>query len=145
MARASVRLHFSSDVRLVDVAHSATEAVGRLAGLDEEAALDTALAVREAVINAVVHGNREAEGVEVSLELSAGTEGLVARIGDRGAGFAPDAQPDPTDAENLMKSSGRGLLLMRSFVDEISFRSRRGGGTEVELVKRRGGTGGPVE
>jgi serine/threonine-protein kinase RsbW len=115
-----------------------------LAGLDEDEALNVGLAVREGVINAMVHGNEKSpdRSVTVRFEVAAGE--LRIHIRDQGAGFDPSSAQDATAGENLLRTSGRGLLLMRAFVDEVSF-SNDGGGTEVTLVKRSGtdGTVGP--
>lgn len=132
-----VSLVIPSEIKLVDVVHEAAERVAQLAGFDAEAALNVGLAVREAVINAILHGNRRDQGLKVRVTLSAGRSGLKATVRDRGNGFEPSRAPDPTSAANLMRTSGRGLLLMRAFVDDVTFRDAAGGGTEVILTKRR--------
>ena len=133
----SVKLVISSEVRLVDLVHAASERMAALAGFDDDESLNVGLAVREAVINAIVHGNREDPELKVNVTISAASDGLTARVWDQGEGFDPGAAPNPTEGDNLLKSSGRGLLLMRAFVDEVEFRRRKSRGTEVVLVKRR--------
>ena len=133
----SVKLVISSEVRLVDLVHAASERMAALAGFDDDDSLNVGLAVREAVINAIIHGNREDPALKVNVTISAASDGLRARVWDQGEGFDPGAEPNPTEGENLLKSSGRGLLLIRAFVDEVEFRRRKGRGTEVVLVKRR--------
>jgi len=140
-AGTTVRLVLPSEVRLIDLVHATAENVAGLAGFDEDEALNVALAVREAVINAICHGHEEDPRRKVQVTLAAGTRSLRIRVCDHGAGFDADSMPDPTVGDNRMRSSGRGLLLMRAFVDQVRFRRRSGGGTEVTLIKRlpRGG------
>lgn len=137
-ARTAVKLVLPSDVRLVELAHAVTERIGEAAGLDAGAALDLGLAVREAVINAIVHGNRKDPSQEVELTFATGGRGIRIRVLDRGTGFDPESLPDPTAPENVLRNSGRGLLLMRSFVDDVRFRYREGRGMEITLIKSLG-------
>lgn len=131
----SIRLELSSEIKLIDLVHSATEKMAEFAGLDEDEALNVGLAVREAVINAMLHGNRQQSQLPVNICLSVEQGLLRAVITDEGAGFDPARAADPTQGENLMRDSGRGLLLMQAFVDRIDFRRRGNGGMEVEMVK----------
>jgi serine/threonine-protein kinase RsbW len=132
----SVKLIIPSDIKLVDLAHAASERVAELAGLDEDQALNVGLAVREAVINAVLHGNHGDPALKVTVTLSTRPGRLRASVRDEGNGFDPSRRPDPTAEENLLRSSGRGLLLIEAFVDELDIRKVPGGGTEVVMVKR---------
>jgi len=95
------------------------------------------MAVRECIVNAVVHGNRYSQDKKVHLDIERSPERVVVTIKDEGSGFDPNSLPDPLAPENLMRQSGRGLLLTRTFVDEFSLNSRPGAGTEVRLVKNR--------
>ena len=133
----SVKLVLSSEVRLIDLIHMAAEKVAQLAGFDEDDALNIGLAVREGAINAVVHGNGSDPSLEVNITLTANDEGFSAHITDEGEGFDPDAAPDPTEEDNLLATSGRGLLLMRAFVDDIVYSRRESRGMEVTLTKRK--------
>lgn len=135
-AATTVRLVLPSDVRLVDIVHAAAEKMAELAGLDADAALNVGLALREAVINAIVHGNGRDPGLLVRVALRIGGEELRATVSDQGPGFDPAVEPDPTEAPNLLNTSGRGLLLMRAFVDDVRFRRRSKGGMEVVLTKK---------
>jgi serine/threonine-protein kinase RsbW len=147
-AGTSVKLVISSEIRLIDLVHSASEKVAELAGFDADEALNVGLAVREAVINAVLHGNRQDRRLKVNVTLESDDDGLRATVRDEGHGFDPSATPDPTDGENRLRTSGRGLLLMQAFVDEVRFRRPRGGGTEVTMTKRRAtgmGRNGTIE
>ena len=132
----SVKLSMGSEIRLVDLVHEASHKLAEIVGFDEDGAMNVALAVREAVINAITHGNHKDPERTVELTWTANGSGMVVRIRDEGEGFDPALARDPTSAENLLRTSGRGLLLIRAFVDEVKFRRRRGRGMEVTLVKR---------
>ena len=134
-AATSVKLVISSQVKLVDLVHAASEKMAEAAGFDPDEALNVGLAVREAVINAIVHGNKQAPDKQVDVVLSANEDELTATIRDQGGGFDPAATPDPTDDPNLLMTSGRGLLLIRAFVDEVEFKEKKQG-MELTLRKR---------
>jgi serine/threonine-protein kinase RsbW len=136
-----VKLVIPSEVTLVDVAHAATEKMAELAGFDAEGALNLGLAVREAVINAMLHGNGQDPALDTNLTLSVLSDGLQARVRDHGSGFDPDNTPDPTEGDNLLRTSGRGLLLIRAFVDDVEFESAADGGTVITMTKRHPSTG----
>ena len=131
----TVKLLVSNEVRLVDVIHAASETMAGLAEFETDDALNLGIAVREAVINAIVHGNRMDPSRKVEVSLEARPRSIRARVRDHGAGFDSDATPDPTVGENLMRTSGRGILVMRAFVDSVDFRFREGRGMEVTLMK----------
>ena len=113
------------------------------AGCDEDERSNLALSVREAVVNAVLHGNKLEPGkcvrLEVTLEftLERGLERgeLAVQVFDEGTGFDLDAVPNPLAPENLLKPTGRGILLMRNFMDEVSFEFPDSGGTLVLMRK----------
>jgi serine/threonine-protein kinase RsbW len=87
------------------------------------------------MVNAVVHGNSYSSHKRVHLEIERSSTGLTVTIGDEGEGFDLSSLPDPLAPENLLRQSGRGLLLIRAFMDEFDLHPRPGGGTEVRLVK----------
>ncbi len=140
-AATSVRLVLPSDVKLVDLVHAATEKMAEFAGFDPDDALNVGLAVREAVINAMVHGNHQDPALKVRVTLKVGRRGLQAKVSDEGNGFDPNNSPDPTAEENLLNTSGRGLLLMKAFVDDVRFRRRASRGMEITLIKRKNESG----
>jgi serine/threonine-protein kinase RsbW len=107
---------------------------GRL-GLDEDEQHQIGMAVRECTVNAVVHGNRYNKHKKVHLQIERSDKDLTVIIGDEGAGFDLNSLPDPLAPENLLRQSGRGLMLARAFMDEFDLHPRPGGGTEVRLVK----------
>ncbi len=104
------------------------------AGLNDDQRFGMAMAVREAAVNAVLHGNEydPAKRISVSLE-NTGTD-LVITISDQGRGVDPDQLPDPLAPENLLRGTGRGIFLIRSFMDEVHFRQLHPG-TELTLIK----------
>lgn len=104
-------------------------------GMSEDDREQFGMAVRECMVNAVVHGNRYSSNKVVHLKVERTEEQLAVTIGDEGSGFDFASLPDPLAPENLMRQSGRGLLLIRAFVDEFDLHARPGGGTEVRMVK----------
>jgi len=92
------------------------------------------MAVEEAVMNAIKHGNDEVRDRKVYVLFRLEKDRFYAKISDQGKGFCPDDVPDPTAETNLEKTSGRGVMLMKTFVDECRYNSC---GNSVELVKRR--------
>lgn len=93
------------------------------------------LAVEEAVVNAIRHGNQLDPQKKIRIAYQVTEDAFLIRICDEGCGFDPDAVPDPTHEANLEKPSGRGLLLMRYYMTEVHFLD---GGTTVVMCKRRG-------
>lgn len=137
----SINLTISSEIRLVDLVHEVTQRTAELAGFDEDEALNVGLAIREALINAIHHGNSEDPSKPVEIELRIDpSRGMLLTVRDHGNGFDPEASPDPTDAEHLLDTSGRGLLMMRAFVDEVEFDRAEGDGMEVRMLKKFGGS-----
>ncbi len=92
------------------------------------------MAVEEAVMNAIKHGNAEDLSKKVMVHLRIEPDRFYAKITDEGGGFCPDDVPDPTDDANLEKTSGRGVMLIKSFVDECRYNKC---GNSVELVKHK--------
>lgn len=135
-AATTIRLFISSEIRFVDLVHEVAQKVAELVGFAPDDALNVGLAVREAVINAILHGNKNdpTRRVEIRLdEPRAG--GIRIRIRDQGDGFDPEGTPDPTAAGRVLETSGRGMLMIRAFVDDVEYRYRKGRGMEVTLVK----------
>ena len=133
----SLKLVLSSEVRLIDLIHTAAEKMAHIAGFDADDALNVGIAVREGAINAIVHGNGSDPKLEVHVTLTANDDGFFAHITDEGDGFDPDAAPDPTQGDALLASSGRGLLLMRAFVDDVVYVRRKKRGMAVTMTKRK--------
>jgi serine/threonine-protein kinase RsbW len=104
------------------------------AGLDEDQRFHITMAVREAAINAVLHGNEYDPSRQIEVGLENTGKDLVIRIADQGHGFDPEKILDPLAQENLLRSTGRGIFLIRSLMDEVHFRQLNPG-TELTMVK----------
>ena len=135
-----VRLQIPSNFELLDVIQVASDRLAVLAGLDDDAVHWIGVAVRESVINAIKHGNREDYGklvtVEFSISPAADPTEFIVRVLDQGEGFDPQEVADPLAPENILKSSGRGIFFMRSFMDDVVLRRASEGGMEVRMVKK---------
>ena len=136
----TVRLQIHSNFEMLDFVQVVSDRMGQLAGLDDDAVHWIGVAVRESVINAIKHGNREDYGKLVTVEFTfappARPSELVVRVLDEGQGFDPQEVADPLAPENILKSSGRGIFFMRSFMDDLTLRRGAGGGMEVRMVKK---------
>lgn len=135
-----VRLQIRSTFEMLDFVQLVSDELGHMFGLEEDAVHWVGVAVRESVINAIKHGNREDDSKMVTIEFSLDapehpTE-LVVRVVDQGEGFEAKAIADPLAPENLLKSSGRGIFFMRSFMDDVQLRRVPEGGMEVRMVKK---------
>ena len=129
-----MQLRLDSVISTVDAAELCAKGLAREGGYEEEQVDRLGMAVREAAANAVTHGNAYStdKSVHFSVEMNDGR--LVVKLRDEGEGFDPVEVPDPTSVENLLKASGRGLLMMRALVDEVDVRNASPSGTEVVLV-----------
>jgi len=94
------------------------------------------MAIREAVTNAVVHGNKQDDSKQIRVAIKSSPQEIEISVHDEGAGFNPAEVADPTATENIMKTSGRGIFFMRNFVDEIEWLNPPEGGTTVKMIKR---------
>jgi len=135
-----IRLRMHSSFDMLDVVQLVSDRLSAIAGFDEDATHWVSVAVRESVINAIKHGNREDEGKFVTVEFAftprdAPTE-LEVRVRDQGEGFEPEEIADPLAPENMLKSSGRGIFFMRSFMDDVALSRHPEGGMEVRMVKK---------
>jgi serine/threonine-protein kinase RsbW len=134
-----VRLEFSSSLDVLEVVAVMSDQVGRLIGLNDDAMHWVTMAVRESVINAVRHGNQNDQHkrvfVEFILNRAPDPEGLTVRVRDEGEGFDPSGVADPLSPENVLKSGGRGVFLIRSFMDEVVLQRAPEGGMEIRMVK----------
>lgn len=136
----TVRLQIHSNFDMVDFVQVVSDRVGQLAGMDEDSVHWIGVAVRESVINAIKHGNREDYGKLVTVEFTfapvAGPRELIVRVLDEGEGFDPQEIANPLAPENILKSSGRGIFFMRSFMDDVVLRRGAERGMEVRMVKK---------
>jgi serine/threonine-protein kinase RsbW len=137
--RISVRLEFTSAFEMLDFVQLVSDRIGHDVGLDEDAVHWVGVAIRESVINAIKHGNRNDASKHVFVEFEAEPEAapeLVIRVRDQGAGFDPETLEDPLAPENVLKASGRGIFLIRSFMDDVQLQRAPEGGMEIRMVKR---------
>ena len=125
----------ASNLESVDEAEELVLDIAKEAGFPEDELHKISMAVRETVVNAVVHGNRYNAHKKVHLGASLGEGRLTVTVADEGDGFDLASVPAPLADENLLHQSGRGLLLVRAFVDEFQLRRLTPGGTEAKLVK----------
>jgi serine/threonine-protein kinase RsbW len=131
-----IRIQIDSRLEFIDMIQQATEDVCRAARFGRETVFNLSLAVREAVINAIRHGNRMTREKQVHVVLRLDRDKLSVTVRDEGDGFDFEQLNDPRDPDNLFKSTGRGLFFIRSFVDRVAFSRVNGGGTEVLMEKR---------
>ncbi|MEO6222538.1 MAG: ATP-binding protein [Vicinamibacterales bacterium] len=134
-----IRLELPSTFEMLDLVQVLSDRLSSIAGLDEDTTHWVSVAVRESVINAVKHGNREDRTkhvtVEFTLEPRAEPRKFTVEVLDEGEGFDYEEVDDPLAPENLMKSSGRGIFFMRNFMDDVAIARRPEGGMSVRLVK----------
>ena len=111
------------------------EQVGGQVGISEDDKVDLMISVMEAVNNAIQHGNQEDETKQVHIRIEAEPGKVVCWVRDEGQGFNPAKVPDPLSPQNLLNPSGRGILMMREFMDNVEF-SAEGSGTSVRMSKQ---------
>jgi serine/threonine-protein kinase RsbW len=130
------RLSFklASTMDSVAEVEAAAEKFTQASGLDEDESFRVVMAVREAAVNAVLHGNGYDPNKQVSASFENTGKSLVITIADQGEGLDPEKIPDPLAPENLLRGTGRGIFLIRSFLDEVHFRQLHPG-TELTLIK----------
>ena len=131
-----LRLSIGSDLEQVDLVGVVIQSTLEQIAMDVDQTHWLVMSAREAVINAILHGNKQESDKRVLVEVDLEGPDLVLRVEDEGEGFDPESLPDPTAPENLLRPSGRGIFLMRQFADSIeySFPSQRG--TVVTMRKR---------
>lgn len=129
-----LRFSLSSTMESVGEVEAAAEKLASDAGLDEDERFRLAMAVREAAVNAVLHGNDYDPEKQITASFQNDGKSLIITVADQGKGLDPDTLPDPLAPENLLRGTGRGIFLIRSFMDEVHFRQLHPG-TELTLVK----------
>jgi len=126
-----------SSLDSVNKVEETAEQMAKKAGIDEDEVFRVAMAVREAAVNAVLHGNSYDPDKRITASFENTGASLVIRISDQGKGLDPETLPDPLAPENLLRGSGRGIFLIRSFMDEVHFKQLHPG-TELTLIKHLG-------
>lgn len=134
-AQPSGRIELENDRAAITALGERVVSLAKEAGYAEVSLFAVRLALEEAIVNAFKHGHRSLPGDEkVTVEYLVRPEAIELVVTDRGQGFEPEAVPDPTSEENLMKTSGRGLLLMRAYMSEITHNEA---GNQIRMVYRR--------
>jgi serine/threonine-protein kinase RsbW len=124
----------------VDLAESIVMRIAEAAGFSEEEIHKIGMAVREGVINAYNYGNQQDRGKKILLTVELEPHRMVVRVLDEGKGFELHEVPDPLAEENLLRTSGRGLFLMRAFMDDFQVQRGPRGGAELVMIKKLPGT-----
>ncbi len=132
----SFELTVPSRLEEMTAVHDLVERAIREFELSEDLAHWIELTISESMINAIQHGNKCDPSKKATLRISKSEDALEVIVEDQGKGFTLDDIADPTNVENLLKPSGRGILIIRSFMDEVNVTRREGGGSRLRMVKR---------
>ena len=134
-----VHLEIHSTLEALDLVQAVTEHIARRLGFDEESLHWTTMAVRESVVNAITHGNASDPAKIVFIDYTATPEfepaDFIVSVRDQGRGFDPETVKDPLTPENVLSASGRGVFLIRQFMDNVSMQRAPQGGMEVRMTK----------
>jgi serine/threonine-protein kinase RsbW len=131
-----IEVIISSALENLDLMQALTDCITHYMNFDEDSAHWIGMSVRESVTNAIQHGNKLDLGKKVDIRFEVRTDRLSISVRDQGNGFKAEEVPNPLDAENLLKPSGRGIFYIRTFMDEVEFRPLSRGGMEVYMVKK---------
>ncbi|HET7435033.1 MAG TPA: ATP-binding protein [Thermoanaerobaculia bacterium] len=131
-----IDITISSRFENIELVQVIAEHLCENAGVDEDGSHWIGMAVREAVANAIKHGNKldVRKKVNATFELQDGVD-LTISISDQGEGFDPEKVSDPLNPQNLMKTSGRGIFYMKTFMDQVNYSFNAGGGTSLVMRK----------
>jgi serine/threonine-protein kinase RsbW len=132
----TVKLDVASRFEMLDVVQTVLVQLCAIVGFDDEAQHYMSVAVRESVVNAIKHGNRQDESKRVHVQFTVHERALEVEVRDEGRGFDPAGVADPLAPENLLKAYGRGIFFMRQFMDEVTHSFPPKGGTVVRMLKR---------
>jgi serine/threonine-protein kinase RsbW len=132
----TVTLDIASRFEMLDVVQTVLAQCCALVGFDDEAVHYMSVAVRESVVNAIKHGNKQDEAKRVHVQFTIHDRALEVQVRDQGPGFDPAGVPDPLAPENLLKAYGRGIFFMRQFMDEVTHSFPPKGGTVVRMLKK---------
>ncbi len=131
-------------VESVNLAEEMCLRVAEASGFGEDECYRIGMAVREGVINAFHYGNQEKPEKKIHLEIELSAERMVIHVMDEGKGFKLLDVPDPLAEENLLSTSGRGIFLMKAFMDEFDVVAGRTGGAEIIMAKKLPLPGSPA-
>jgi serine/threonine-protein kinase RsbW len=134
-----VHLEIRSTIEALDLVQAISEHIARRLGFEDDLLHWTTMAVRESVVNAISHGNRSDPAKRVFIDFSVRPEpepvDFIVCVRDEGNGFDPATIKDPLSPENMLRASGRGIFLIRQFMDEVSITPARQGGMEMRMIK----------
>jgi len=136
-----LEITLETQVESVNLAEEMCLRVAEAAGFGEDDCYRIGMSVREGVINAFHYGNQERPEKKIHLALDITSEKLIIHVLDEGTGFILADVPDPLAEENLLSTSGRGIFLMRAFMDEFDVVQGRTGGAEIVMSKKLPGPG----
>ncbi len=131
-----IEVSISSLLENLDLIQILTDCLTDFMQFDEDSAHWIGMSVRESVTNAIQHGNRLDVGKKVDICFQVLPDRISISVRDQGTGFRVSDIPNPLDADNLLKPSGRGIFYIRTFMDEVEFRTLSQGGTEVYMMKK---------
>jgi len=140
--RRSFELTIPSRIEQMEAVHALIEEAVKEYKLNNDMAHWIELSISESMINAIQHGNKADPSKQATLRISSSGDAIEIIVEDEGCGFTFDNVADPTDKANLLKPSGRGILIIRSFMDEVDLSQREGGGCRLRMVKRLPGVDG---
>jgi serine/threonine-protein kinase RsbW len=140
----TVKLDIASRFDLLDMVQTVLHHISGLIGFHEDDVHFMTVAVRESVVNAIKHGNKMDETRRVGVSFVLSPSFLEVHVADEGRGFDPDSVSNPTDEQNIMKTDGRGIFFMRSFMDSVNYSFPEEGGTVVRMTKRLAAPAGPA-
>ena len=138
MSEKKEHISIASTIEEIDVAVQKAVKFATECGFVDDEIFGIDMAVREAVANAVKHGNKLDEQKNVEIDISDSNEQFKIEVRDFGAGFAVEDVPDPTNPENLLKENGRGILFMQNFIDKVEWHNHPDGGMLVQMTKQKG-------
>ena len=138
----SLELTIPSRIEEMRTVHTLIARAVREFELDDETAFWIELTISESMINAILHGNGSDPAKSATLKISSDGESIEIVVEDQGKGFDMEEIADPTAGANLLKSCGRGILIIRSFMDEVALSKREGGGSRLRMVKYLSGNHG---
>jgi serine/threonine-protein kinase RsbW len=131
-----LEITLDTQVDSVNLAEEMCLRVAEAAGFGEDDCYRIGMSVREGVINAFHYGNQERPDKKIHLTIDLTADKMIIHVLDEGAGFILSDVPDPLAEENLLSTSGRGIFLMRAFMDEFDVISGRTGGAEIVMSKK---------
>ena len=139
-----LEITLETQVESVNLAEEMCLRVAEAAGFGEDDCYRIGMSVREGVINAFHYGNQERPEKKIHLAVDITPEKLIIHVLDEGTGFALADVPDPLAEENLLSTSGRGIFLMKAFMDEFDVHPGKTGGAELVMAKRLPALGSPA-